>query len=168
MRRLLNCITHDEPDRKQAFRQKAQPEFSRTFKEFSIDKGPISCLAIDAKFEMIAVGGTQHNSVILIKRKPRLEIHKTLTNHTKPLTACKFFQDFDNKQRIITLGYDKVICDFDIESGKVNKKYSKSSVPLVADLLGSLLVVGYEDGSIRLWLLNKWKEGLAAKRLHKT
>ena len=97
MRRLLNCVTHDEPDRKQAYRQKAQPAYSQTYKELSIDKGPISCLAIDSKFDMIAVGGTQHSSVILIKRKPRLEIHKTLTNHTKPLTACKFFQDFDNK-----------------------------------------------------------------------
>ena len=91
MRRLLNSNTHDEIDRKVAYRQKPQPQYSKTCREFLVDKGPISCLDIDPQFDLLAVGGTQHNSIILIKRKPNLEIFKTLTNHSKPLTACKFF-----------------------------------------------------------------------------
>lgn len=114
-----------------------------------MDKGPISCLDIDPSFEMMAVGGTKHNQVILIKRKPAFEIIKTLENHTKPLTACKFFEDSDKKKRIITLGRDKAIRDYDIKSGNVLKKASQSSVPTVADLKWVMLVVGYEDGSVR-------------------
>ena len=123
MRRLLNSISHNELDRKQAHYQKPDPEYSKTHRGFLVDKGPISCLDIDPQFEMIAVGGTKHNSVILINRKPTFEIFKTLTNHTKPLTACKFFEDSDKKKRIITLGRDKAIRDYDIKSGNVNKKY---------------------------------------------
>ena len=117
---------------------------------------------------MIAVGGTEHNSVILINRKPAFEIFKTLSNHTKPLTACKFFEDSDKKKRIITLGRDKAIRDYDIKTGNVNKRYSQSSVPLVADLSGVMLAVGYEDGSVRQWHLHRQREEVAAKKLHQS
>ena len=39
-------------------------------------------------------------------------------------------------------------------------------MPLVADLYEAVLVVGYEDGSVRTWELSKWREGLKAKKLH--
>ena len=31
-----------------------------------------------------------------------------------------------------------------------------------------MLVVGYEDGSVRQWNLQKWREEVSAKKLHKT
>ena len=41
-------------------------------------------------------------------------------------------------------------------------------MPLVADLYGTLMVVGFDDGSLKQIMLSKWREGPVAKNLHKT
>ena len=73
---------------------------------------------------MLAVAGTNHNSVFIVNRKPNLHIVKTFTNHTKPVTVCKFVDDGETRNRLITLGYDKKLRDWDVDTGKMMKSYN--------------------------------------------
>ena len=122
-------------------------------------------MAFNKSFETLAIGGIKHNSVLIFKRKPNLHIVKTFNNHKQPLTACKFIDD-DDRTRLVTLSYDKRILDWDVETGKVIKKFSQSYTPLSVDALGLIIVVGYRNGDVRLISLSKQKEINSACKLH--
>ena len=164
VRHILTRTKQEEMDRLQPKREKMN---SKAFKELRLDQGHISCVTFNRSAEMIAAGSIQHNSIFIIVRKPTLHVIRTLNGHTRPVISCKFVVVDDSQtNRLVSSSFDKTIRDWDVETGKITKKFECFTVPISIDLSLVLFVSGHQSGDVRLWSLSAKKELKSASKLH--
>ena len=154
VRRILDRGNFDELDRQRPKREKIE---SKLHEELKLEQGPVSCLAIDPKSLLIAIGFSKHNTILIITRKPHFHVLKTLNKHTRPLTALQWVVD-DKRNRLVSLSEDRTIIDWDVDKADKIYKFNTSGVPLSVDLSTIFFVSGHNNGDVRLWSLSAQKE----------